>query len=183
MIHPVSKHVFFNKRIFFSKLQSVQWKQSLWNLCIQYWFCHTVYPVKWFTLLNPFLVCLLYTELTFSILKSLTWIWLPIQNHHPVIGMFSFCHWLAVIVVLPCQSMALQSDLQFFTLIPKARLCFRQVFDVRDTQCSSQRRNKMSGKASKIGADWQLGGSQKPLRKTSLSINLVMRSKWTPVDW
>lgn len=41
----------------------------------------------------------------------------------------------------------------------------------------------MSGKPNKIGDDWQLGGSQKPLRKLSLSINLVMRPKWTPVDF
>lgn len=84
---------------------------------------------------------------------------------------------LAVIVTLPYQCMAVQPWHAVLTLILKARLHCRQVFDVRGAQCSSQRRSKMSGKANKIGADWQLGGSRKPLRKMSLSINLVVRPK------
>lgn len=87
--------------------------------------------------------------------------------------MFSFCHWLTVIAGLPYQFIAVQPWHAVLTLILKARLCFRQAFDVRGTQCSSHRRSKMSGKANKIEADCQLGGSQKPLRKMPLSIILV----------
>ena len=51
----------------------------------------------------------------------------------------------------------------------------QQVFDVRGAQCSSQRRRKMKRRANKVGADWQLSRSQKPLRNLSPSISLVMR--------
>lgn len=52
-------------------------------------------------------------------------------NTHTVIVMFSFCHWLSVTMALPCQRRAVQPWHAVLTLILKARLCFRQVFDVR----------------------------------------------------
>lgn len=97
------------------------------------------------------------------------------SQSHTVIVMFGFCYWLSVIAALSHRCVAVQPRRAALTLILKARQCFRQVFDVRGAQCSSQRRSEMSGKPNKIGADWQLGGSHQPLRKLSFSINLVMR--------
>ena len=150
-------------------IQSSQLPYYLFNFSLNLLFLLSpVYIVPHFySLLSPFEKLAMLYCIFDCILKTST-LWL--SRSVPVT--FGSCHLLAVAAAMPRGS---AFDSQGQAVFQTGLWC------QRSAQCSSQRRSKVSAKANKIGTDWQLGGSQKPLRKMSLSINLVMRPKRTPV--